>query len=160
VPTPKIKLTFLINKNYNDCIYVQVVAVKVIPILASCGLTGFESPAAEYKELGLSLDQLLIANPNATFIGQASGDSMQDVGIFEGDLLLVDRSENVADGNVIIANFNGEFICKLFDKKNMMLLSASKNHQPIKITAEDHIQVEGVVTRSIRMHKPAPELKL
>jgi DNA polymerase V len=133
--------------------------MKIIPLFASCGITGFESPATEYKELGLSLDQLLISHPNATFIGQASGDSMEGVGIFDGDLLLVDRAETVSSGDVIIANFNGEFICKLFDKNNRMLLSANKNHQAIKISAEDHIQVEGVVTRSIRMHKPAPELK-
>jgi len=132
--------------------------MKIIPILTSCGITGFESPAAEYKELGLSLDQLLISHPNATFIGQASGDSMQGVGIFDGDLLLVDRCETVSSGDVIIANFNGEFICKLFDKTNRMLLSANKDHVPIKINEEDRIQVEGVVTRSIRMHKPAPEL--
>jgi len=133
--------------------------MKIIPLFASCGITGFESPAAEYKELGLSLDQLLISHPNATFIGQASGDSMQDVGIFDGDLLLVDRAETVSSGDVIIANFNGEFICKLFDKNNRMLLSANKNHQAIKISAEDHIQVEGVVIRSIRMHKASPELQ-
>jgi DNA polymerase V len=47
----------------------------------------------------------------------------------------------------------------LFDKNNRILLSANKNNQPININAEDHIQVEGVVTRSIRMHKTSPELK-
>ena len=132
--------------------------MKIIPIFASCGITGFESPAAEYKEMGLSLDQLLISHPNATFIGQASGDSMQGVGIFDGDLLLVDRAETFSSGDVIIANFNGEFICKIFNKNKRELLSANKNNAPIKIKEEDHIQVEGVVTRSIRMHKPSPEL--
>jgi DNA polymerase V len=136
----------------------RCVVMRIIPLFASCGITGFESPATEYKKLGLSLDQLLISHPNATFIGQASGDSMQDVGIFDGDLLLVDRAETVSSGDVIIAHFNGEFICKLFDKKNRLLLSANKNNPPIKISAEDQIQVEGVVTRSIRMHKASPEL--
>ena len=139
------------------CLY-RYVYMKIIPIFASCGITGFESPAAEYKELGLSLDQLLISHPNATFIGKASGDSMQGVGIFDGDLLLVDRAETFSSGDVIIANFNGEFICKIFNKNKRELLSANKKNLPIKITAEDHIQVEGVVTRSIRMHKPSPEL--
>ena len=134
--------------------------MKVIPIMVSCGMTGFESPATEYKELGLSLDQLLISHPNATFIGLANGDSMQGVGIFDGDLLLVDRAENVSNGDVIIANYNGEFICKIFDKKKGLLISASQSHSPIKITQDDQIQVEGVVTRSIRMHKPAPALSL
>jgi DNA polymerase V len=127
--------------------------MKIIPILASCGITGFESPAAEYKELGLSLDQLLISNPNATFIGQASGDSMQGVGIFDRDLLIVDRAEPITNGCIVIACYNGEFICKALDRVKQELVSANNKNAPIKITAEDNIQLEGVVTRSIRMHK-------
>jgi len=134
--------------------------MKIIPILVSCGMSGFESPANEYRELGLSLDELLISNKNCTFIGQASGSSMEGIGIFNGDLLLCDRSETVKNGDVIIANFRGEFICKLIDIKNALLLSASKDHVPIKITPEDEIQFEGVVTRSIRMHKPTSRLSL
>ena len=79
--------------------------MKVIPIYIEAGISGFESPAAEYKELGLSLDQLLIRHPNATFIGQASGQSMQGVGIFDGDLLIVDRSLTARNGDVVVANY-------------------------------------------------------
>jgi DNA polymerase V len=132
--------------------------MKVIPIFIEAGISGFESPAAEYKELGLSLDQLLIANPDATFIGVAKGQSMQDIGIFDGDLLLVDRSEQVKDGDVIVANYNGCFTCKFIDKKHAQLISASLLHQPVKITPEDEFQIEGVVTRSIRLHRQAREL--
>jgi len=127
--------------------------MKVIPILAGCGITGFESPAAEYKEMGLSLDQLLIANPNATFIGRASGDSMEGVGIFDGDLLIVDRVEPITNGCIVVACYNGEFVCKALDRVKQELVSANIKNAPIKITAEDKIQLEGVVTRSIRMHK-------
>jgi len=66
------------------------VLMKFIPILIQAGIFGFESPAAEYKELGLSLDKLLISNPDATFFGLAQGESMVEAGIFDGDLLLVD----------------------------------------------------------------------
>tara|TARA_B110000881_G_scaffold197791_1_gene194169 strand:+ start:373 stop:789 length:417 start_codon:yes stop_codon:yes gene_type:complete len=132
--------------------------MKVIPIYIEAGISGFESPAAEYKELGLSLDQLLIRHPNATFIGQASGQSMVDVGIFDGDLLIVDRSLNPKNGDVIVANYNGCFVCKLLDKAHGILLSASKNHSPVTIKPEDEFQLEGVVTRSIRLHHQAPEL--
>lgn len=132
--------------------------MKVIPILIEAGISGFESPAAEYKELGLSLDQLLISHPNATFIGQASGESMVDVGIFDGDLLIVDRSLGVNNGDVIVANYNGCFVCKIIDKQQARLLSASKNHSPVKISPEDDFQVEGIVTRSIRLHQKSPEL--
>ena len=132
--------------------------MKVIPIYIDAGISGFESPATEYKELGLSLDQLLIRHPNATFIGQASGASMQGVGIFDGDLLIVDRSINVKNGDVIVANFNGCFVCKLIDKNHARLLSASLHHKPVNISAADNFQLEGVVTRSIRLHHDATAL--
>ncbi|AZQ84267.1 MAG: translesion error-prone DNA polymerase V autoproteolytic subunit [Cognaticolwellia sp.] len=131
--------------------------MKVIPIYIEAGISGFESPAAEYKELGLSLDQLLIAHPDATFIGLAQGQSMQDVGIFDGDLLLVDRSEQVKDGDVIVANYNGCFTCKFIDRIHARLLSASATHPPVNISPEDEFQIEGVVTRSIRLHRPVRE---
>lgn len=136
--------------------------MKVFPIFIEAGITGFESPAAEYKELSLSLDQLLISHPNATFIGQASGESMQGVGIFDGDLLIVDRSLSVKNGDIIVANYNGCFVCKLLDKPAGVLLSASlvasKSFAPVSINPEDTFQLEGVVTRSIRLHHKAPEL--
>lgn len=132
--------------------------MKIIPIYIEAGISGFESPAAEYKELGLSLDQLLIRHPNATFIGQATGQSMEGIGIFAGDLLIVDRSLSAKDGDVVVANFNGCFVCKLLDKKQARLLSASKKHPPVSIQPEDDFQLEGIVTRSIRLHRQAPEL--
>ena len=87
--------------------------MKFVPILIEAGISGFESPAAEYKELGLFLDNLLISNPEATFFGLAKGESMVEAGIFDGDLLLVDRSEDVKDGDVIVANYNGCFTCNI-----------------------------------------------
>mgnify|MGYP003386743781 CR=1 FL=1 len=124
--------------------------MQVLPIYCDCGITGFESPAAEYREMGLSLDELLISNPNATFVGLASGDSMQKVGIFSGDLLIVDRAKDVKNGSVIVANFNGNFICKILDKKNNCLLSASDDHQPVYISESDIFQLEGKVTYNVR----------
>ncbi|SEL90367.1 DNA polymerase V [Colwellia chukchiensis] len=132
--------------------------MKVLPIYIDAGISGFESPAAEYKELGLSLDELLIQHPNATFIGQASGDSMIEAGIFDGDLLIVDRSLTANNGNVIVANYNGNFVCKIIDKYQARLLSASKEHCPVKIKEGDVFQVEGVVTASLRFHNKVPEL--
>ena len=132
--------------------------MKVIPIYIEAGISGFESPAAEYKELGLSLDQLLISHPDATFVGEAKGQSMQGIGIFDGDVLIVDRSKTAKTGDVIVANFNGCFVCKILDKQKAKLLSASSSHAPVSITSEDEFQIEGVVTRSIRMHQPATEL--
>ncbi|WP_404343246.1 LexA family protein [Pseudoalteromonas mariniglutinosa] len=130
----------------------------VIPIYIEAGVCGFESPAAQYKELGLSLDQLLIKHPDATFIGIASGESMQGLGIFDGDLLLVDRAEEAKNGDVIVANLNGLFVCKQLDKSNAMLLSASPRYPAVQLTSIDEFQLEGVVTSSIRLHRGHHEL--
>ena len=132
--------------------------MRIIPIHASAGITGFESPASEYLQLSLSLDELLIEHPSATFIGVATGDSMQGVGIFYGDLLIVDRHVTVRHGDVIVANFNGEFVCKILDKPRRMLLSSNENHQPQAINDYDSFNVEGVVVRSIRCHRQSPLL--
>ncbi|CAH9052121.1 Protein UmuD [Pseudoalteromonas holothuriae] len=127
--------------------------MKIIPIKAQAGITGFESPAAEYRELGLSLDQLLVQHPNATFIGLASGDSMQGVGIFEGDLLIVDRAVTPQQNDVIVANYNNEFVCKLLDIQHRTLRSASPIYSPVNISDCDNFQLEGVVIGSVRMHR-------
>ncbi|GEM75442.1 LexA family protein [Vibrio sagamiensis] len=127
--------------------------MNVIPISASAGITGFESPAAEYRQLALDLDDLLIENPSATFLGRASGDSMQGVGIFDGDILIVDRHLSVQNMDVVVANLNGEFVCKLLDVQQRRLLSANLTYPPVLIERCDVFTVEGVVSRSIRCHR-------
>ena len=132
--------------------------MKVIPIYIEADISGFESPAAEYKELSLTLGQLIIRHPNATFIGQAVGQSMQGIGIFDGDILIVDRSLTVKNGDVVVAIYNGCFVCKLLDKLQARLLSASNQFSPVNIKLEDDFQLEGAVTQSIRLHHQVPEL--
>ncbi|RPA22738.1 LexA family protein [Shewanella frigidimarina] len=132
--------------------------MKVIPIPAQAGITGFESPAAEYTQLGMSLDDLLIEHPSSTFIGIAQGESMQDVGIFDGDMIIVDRHETARNGDVIVANFNGEFVCKILDTKRRVLLSSNQQYQPVTIHDYDSFSIEGVVTRSVRCHRQSPLL--
>ena len=132
--------------------------MNVIPILASAGITGFESPAADYKQLKLSLDELLIEHPSATFIGQASGDSMQGVGIFDQDILVVDRHVTVKNQDVIVANYNGCFVCKIIDTKNKLLISANESYMTTPIFEHDSFNIEGVVIRSVRCHRQSPIL--
>lgn len=127
--------------------------MKFILLAASAGITGFESPASDYLQLPLSLDSLLIEHPSATFIGRADGDSMQGVGIFNGDILIVDRQVQVKNNDIIVANFNGEFICKILDTERRLLLSANKKNQDVQITQDDQFTIEGVVIRSIRCHR-------
>ncbi|MGF1733706.1 S24 family peptidase [Photobacterium kasasachensis] len=127
--------------------------MNVIPICASAGITGFESPAADYLQLPLSLDELLVEHPSATFIGRAQGRSMEGVGIFDGDILIVDRHVQVADHDVIVANYNGEFVCKLIDTRRRLLLSAAAGFRSLAVGCDDQFSVEGVVVRSIRCHR-------
>ena len=129
--------------------------MKVIPIAAQAGITGFESPAAEYTQLPLSLDELLIEHPNATFVGRASGESMQGVGIFDNDILVVDRCVQSQHLDVVVANLNGEFICKILDKQNRQLLSANEHYQAVAINDYDHFSLEGVVVKSVRCFRPS-----
>uniref|UniRef100_E6XGX6 DNA polymerase V subunit, UmuD n=1 Tax=Shewanella putrefaciens (strain 200) TaxID=399804 RepID=E6XGX6_SHEP2 len=126
----------------------------LIPFPAHAGITGFESPAAQYAKAGLSLDELLILHPSTTWIGVAKGDSMIGEGIFDGDLLIVDRDIIAENNSVIVARLNGEFVCKILDKNRRMLLSSNEKYQAVPIHEYDEFSVEGVVIRSIRMlHK-------
>lgn len=129
--------------------------MNIIPILASAGIAGFESPAAEYHQLACSLDDMLIEHPSSTFIGKACGDSMEGVGIFDGDLLIVDRYVTAKQNDIIVANFNGEFVCKLLDMQQRLLVSANDNIEPVVISELDSFCIEGVVIRSIRCHRPS-----
>ncbi|MDA0152240.1 MULTISPECIES: S24 family peptidase [unclassified Vibrio] len=127
--------------------------MNVIPIKASAGLNGFESPAAEYQQLKLSLDEILVSKPSCTWLGVASGDSMVGSGIYDGDLLIIDRSEAVEEGDVIVCNLNGEFAVKQISIKNRQLISTNPNVKPVSISETDTFSNEGVVTYSIRVHK-------
>lgn len=133
--------------------------MQIIPIYAEAGITGFESPAAEYQDLSLKLDELLIEHPSATFIGRACGDSMRDVGIFDGDLLICDREIEARNLDVVVALYNGSFCCKLLDRQRRQLLSANSQHRPVNIREHDTFIIEGIVTKSIRLHRESPLLK-
>ncbi|MCF6442322.1 S24 family peptidase [Pseudoalteromonas luteoviolacea] len=133
--------------------------MKVIPLKASAGITGFGHGGAEYTEIEQSLDMLIMPNAGATFIGRASGTSMQGVGIFDGDLLIIDRSTRPEEGDVIVASYNREFVCKVLDFKNGRLLSASPEYPPVQINAYDDFSFEGVVTSSIRVFRGSQGIK-
>ncbi|ASM53675.1 hypothetical protein PNIG_a1526 [Pseudoalteromonas nigrifaciens] len=106
-----------------------------------------------YADLPSGVSGLIEKNKDATFYGIASGRSMEGVGIFDGDLLLIDRSARVRQGDVIVVVYNGQFVCKIADLKNNQLVSASDDYPPVKIKESDEYNLEGVVTSSVRMHR-------
>ncbi|CAK2944743.1 hypothetical protein VCRA2126O85_410039 [Vibrio crassostreae] len=82
---------------------------------------------------------------------------MERIGIFNGDLLVIDRKPQAQHFDTVIVSLNGAFMCKILDVHNRLLLSANPNHLPIEIHPEDAFAIEGVVIRSVRLHKPLPE---
>ena len=116
---------------------------------------GFPSPAEDFTELSISLDKHLIKNPAATFMAYANGNSMLHAGIHHGDILIIDRSLNARDGDVIIALLHGEFTVKQISIIDDMLFLVPRKPQysSVKITSEMGFEVWGVVTFSICKHR-------
>jgi DNA polymerase V len=112
---------------------------------------GFPSPADDYLEGALDLNEYLVKHKAATFFWRVTGDSMIGAGIHSGDLLIVDRSLEPRDGNVIIAVLDGELTVKrieIHDGK-LFLVPENKDYPLIPITEEQSFQVWGVVTHVI-----------
>jgi DNA polymerase V len=83
---------------------------------------------------------------------------MHDVGIFDDDIIIIDRHETARNGNVIVANCNGEVVCKIIDTKQCALLSSNQQFQPVTIHEDDDFSIEGEVSHSIRYHRQSPLL--
>ncbi|MFP6899343.1 MAG: translesion error-prone DNA polymerase V autoproteolytic subunit [Opitutales bacterium] len=124
---------------------------SAIPLYA-CGVSaGFPSPADDYLEGTLDLNERLIGEPAATFFVRAKGDSMIGAGIHDGDLLVVDRSVEARDGRVVIAVINGELTVKRLVRKNGKAWLEPENpaYQPISFNEGDDVRLWGVVTNVI-----------
>ena len=117
--------------------------------------TGFSSPSENFSESSISLDEYLIKHPAATFLAYASGDSMANVGIYDGDLLIIDRSLDAISGDVVIGVFNGELIVRklLIIKGKPYLSSSDKECRPILIALDTEFEIWGIVTASIKKFK-------
>ena len=119
---------------------------------------GFPSPADDYLRDSLDFNRDLIKNPEATFYGRVSGDSMRDAGINEGDIAVIDRSLQPADGDVIVAYVNEEFTIKYLDLTHkeegyIELQPANPDYSPIRIDSTDNFRVWGVVVWTIKQWK-------
>lgn len=121
------------------------------PIFEAYVPAGFPSPAQDYEENRLDLNRYLIKNSAATYFVRASGDSMLDAGIHHGDLLIVDRSIEPKDKNIVIAAVNGELTVKRIRiRKGKIVLEAENKNYPSREIKEDmEFEVWGVVTNVI-----------
>lgn len=119
---------------------------------------GFPSPADDYNRESLDFNRDLIKHPNATFYGRIDGDSMIDAGINDGDIAVIDRSVEPANGDIIVAYVNGEFTMKYLDLTNrdkgyITLRPANAHYEPIRIETIDEFEVWGVVIWTIKKWK-------
>ena len=113
---------------------------------------GFPTPAEEELVDTISLDEYLISNKDATFILKVSGDSMIDAGILEGDLVIVDRSITPKNGDIVIAEVDGEWTIKYLAKSGQKtyLKPGNKNYPPIY--PKDELKIAAVVKAVVRKY--------
>ena len=126
--------------------------VLPLPLFIHSVPAGFPSPADDYLERSLDLNTYLVKHPAATYLARARGNSMEGCGIYDGDLLIVDRSLEPRHRQIIIAVLNGQLTCKILDKHNQRLISANEHYAPIAIGEFSDLLIEGVVVHSIRHH--------
>ena len=122
-----------------------------IPFYQSNVPAGFPSPAEDFMDLDLNLQEYLVQHPSATFCVRVTGDSMQNAGIFSGDVMVVDRALESKNNSIVLAVLDGEFTVKRIQKRagKLYLKPENKNFSPIEIIEEMNFQVWGVVTHII-----------
>lgn len=118
------------------------------PLVSACVMAGFPSPADDYIDHPLDLNTHLIQHPSATFFVRVQGDSMKGAGIYDGDMLIVDRALEPTIGKVVVAVINGEFTVKRMMKhgSTFNLVAENPDYAPIEIRDGSEFQVWGVVT--------------
>ncbi len=120
--------------------------------------TGFPSPARDFAESRLDLNQLVIAHPLATFFMRVSGDAMQAAGIHSGDILVVDRALNAGHRDVVVAVVEGELMVRRLWSRNgqIRLLAENPDVSPLAIHGDTELMVWGVATyvlHNLRQHR-------
>lgn len=113
----------------------------------------FDAPAEDDMETGIDLNEQLIINRPATFFMRVIGNSMINVGIFDGDVLIVDRSIKPANGKIVIAILNGEMLVRRYEQtmNRLRLVPETTKLAPIDVSQFSDLKIWGVVTCVIRM---------
>ena len=127
---------------------------NLLPLFSGKVPAGFPSPADDHIEQHLDLNDFLISKPEATFLVRASGESMLQAGIFNQDILVVDRSRAAKHGDIVVASLDGELLVKRLFKHmgQLKLVSENPKFPEIVISRDEELMIWGVVTYVI--HKP------
>lgn len=126
-----------------------------LPEFLSVIQAGFPSPAEDYAERSLDLNELMVKHPAATFFVKVEGESMCDANIHSGDILVVDRSLEASNGQIIVAIINGEFTVKRMriTQEGILLVPENPSYPVLKVHPESDFQVWGVVTYVVHKSK-------
>ncbi len=150
------KLKIVQEEPFQDVKVLEIFSPKVgekyeLPMFLEAVSAGFPSPADDYLESKLDLNDYLIKNHSATFFLRVTGDSMINAGIHTSDILIVDRSLNPKHGSIVIAVINGELLVKrlMLSNNKYYLHAENSKYEPIEITKEMAFDVWGVVTNVI-----------
>jgi DNA polymerase V len=137
--------------NNNEVFKPDAKTKKDLPLFLSQVRAGFPSPAEDFLDKRLDLNEFLIKHPASTFFVKVKGDSMIKAGIYSGDMLIVDRSLEPKDKRIIIAVVNGEFTVKRVRKtrEKLFLVSENDDYKPIEINESMDFEIWGVVVHVI-----------
>ena len=124
-----------------------------IPYFLNRVRVGWPSPADDYVERPIDLNEYLIKNPAATYFVRVSGDSMIDAYISDGAILVVDRSVEPKHKSIVVAAINGSYACKrLLTKPKVCLASENSKYAPIFIKENEELEIAGVVIAAINTY--------
>ncbi len=123
-----------------------------LPFIDAGISAGFPSPADDFIELSIDLNKQLIKNKDTTFFAKVKGHSMKNAGIFDGDLLIIDKSLEPQNNKIAICQIDGEFTVKRIkiEKGIVWLIAENEEYEPIKVTPENDFIIWGIVTSSIK----------
>jgi DNA polymerase V len=129
----------------------EVRAAVPLPLYIERVPCGFPSPAQDYVEQGIDLNDLLVQRPAATYFVRVSGDSMIEAGINDGDMLVVDSSITAKHGDIVVAAVDSEFTVKRLQLyPSVQLIPMNSGYKPISVRSENALEVFGVVTYAIK----------
>ena len=123
-----------------------------IPLVSDGISAGFPSPAQDFLDSSIDLNKELIDNPDTTFYARVNGDSMKDMEINSGDLVIIDKSIEPKSGKIAVCYIDGNFTMKKIkiEKNCCWLIPANKDYKPIKVTKENDFLIWGIVTYVIK----------
>lgn len=141
------KAISLIDAHFQDAIELPDYKKVLLPLFSSYVPAGFASPADDFMERTLDLNEYIVKHPSATFFVKVHGDSMVKAGIHEEDILVVDRSLKPAENKIILAVVHGECTVKRYRHINGQpyLCPENDKYKPLRITADMGFEVWGVV---------------